>query len=368
MTRPRLPLALLAALALTAPAAFGLAACGGDSASDQSPQQLLEDTFGPDHEIKSGKLDIALALDINGLEGLSDPIAIKLTGPFQSQGKEKLPKFDLALSLSSGGQSFSAGAVSTGEKGFIKLQGQAYDVGEQIFSQFEKGYAEAQKASKDDEGTSLSSLGVNPSKWLQNPRKAGEEKVGGDDTVRVTAGIDVDKFLQDVDTLLRKAGDLGVTGATGADVPKGLTAEQRRDIARAVKSASLDVYPGVDDKTLRRLKLQVVLDVPRDVRKSVGGLTTGTIGFDMTIGDLNEDQEIKAPSGAKPLTELSQALGGLFGGSDSGGSGSGGGSSSGSGGGSSSGSGGGAQGAYLECVQGAGQDIAKVQECAKHLE
>lgn len=364
MTRPRLPLALLAALALTASAAFGLAACGGESASDQSPQELLKDTFGPDHEIKSGKLDIALQLDLNGLDGLSDPVAIKLTGPFQSQGKDKLPKFDLALRLSSSGQSFSAGAVSTGEKGFIKLQGQAYDVGAQIFDQFEKGYAEAQKASKNDEGTTLSSLGVNPSNWLQNPRRAGEEKVGGADTVHVTAGIDVERFLRDVDTLLKKAGDLGVTGATGAEVPQGLTDKQRRDIASAVKSASLDVYPGADDKTLRRLKLQVVLDVPQAVRRSVGGLTDGTIGFDMTIGDLNEDQEIKSPSGARPLAELSQALGGLLGGSGSGGSSSGSGSGSGNG----SGSADGAQSAYLQCVQAAGQDIAKVQDCAKHLE
>ena len=112
--------------------------------------------------------------------------------------------------------------------------------------------------------------------------------------------------------------------------------------------------------------------MPSNVRKSVGGLTSGTIGFDMTIGDLNEDQEIKAPaSGAKPLAELSQALGGLLGGV---------------------GHGWDVVGLGQRIVLGVGrrilvglrrrrpvartwsacrrpgQDIAKVQDCAKHLE
>jgi hypothetical protein len=358
VTRIRLPL-LVVMLVL---ASFGAASCGGGSgAADQSADALLKDTFGPDHEIKSGRLDVAVKLNVKGLSGLRGPVSLKLTGPFQSLGKKAFPKFDLALGLSAGGQSFTAGAVSTGEKGFLKLQGRAYDVGPQIFNQFKKGYADAQKSSGDKEGTTLSSLGVNPSNWLTNPKKVGEEEVGGSDTVHVTAGVNVEKFLDDVNTLLEKAGQLGVTGA--AEVPEGLTDKQRRDIARAVKSARLDVYPGADDKTLRRLTIEVVLDVPGDVRKSVGGLTSGTIAFDLTIADLNKDQEIKAPSGARPLAELSEALGGLFG--TSSGSGSADGGSSGSG--SSSTGGSGTQSKYLECVQAAGNDIAKVQRCASLL-
>jgi hypothetical protein len=359
VTQLRILPILIVALAL---AAFGVTACGGSSASDQSAEELLKDTFGPDHEVKSGKLDVGIDLDIEGLRGLSEPVSIKLTGPFQSLGKESLPKFDLALALSAGGDSFTAGAVSTGEKGFLKIQGRAYDVGKRIFDQVEKGYVEAQKPSKGKKGTTLSSLGIDPSAWLTNPRKVGEEKVGGTDTVHVTAGIDVEKFLADVNKLLAKAGELGVAEA-GAPVPEGLTDKQRRDIARAVKSAKLDVYPGADDKTLRRLTIAVELDVPGDVRKSVGGLTSGKIAFDLTIADLNEDQDIKAPASSRPLAELSEALGGLLGG----GSGTGTGGASGGGSGTDGGAGSGAQSEYLECVQAAGNDIAKVQRCASLL-
>lgn len=357
MTRLRILPILVLALAC---ATFGVSACGGSSASDQSAEELLKDTFGPDHEVKSGKLDVGIDLDINGLRGLTDPVSIKLTGPFQSLGKKTLPKFDLALSLGAGGSSFSAGAVSTGEKGYLKLQGRAYDVGEQIFNQFKRGYVEAQKTPEGKKGTTLSSLGIDPSAWLNEPSKVGEEKVGGTDTVHVTAGIDVEKFLADINRLLAKAGDLGVTGDT--PVPEGLTDKQRRDIARAVKSAKLDVWPGADDKTLRRLAIEVVLDVPADVRKSVGGLTSGKIEFDLTIADLNEEQEIKEPANAKPLSDLSSALGGALGGSSNGGGSSSGGAGSGGGAAPS-----GAQSEYLQCVQAAGNDIAKIQRCASLL-
>jgi hypothetical protein len=338
-----------AGLALTAGC---LSACGGGSAADKPVGQLLSATFGSDKAVKSGRIDAALDISPRQVSSASQPLALHLTGPFQSRGKDKIPKFDLSLSYKRAGQTVSAGVVSTGDKGFLRLGGQAYEVGDQLYRRFQEAYLTAQKKGGAKEGTSLKALGIDPRRWLQNARRAGEAEVGGEETIRITAGIDVPKLLGDVDSLLGGARLLGVTGAP--EVPR-LTAKQRRDIARAVEAATVDIYTGADDTILRRLAVKVTLDVPADARRALGGLTSGTLALDLTINEVNQDQAINPPKGAKPLSDLTASLGGLLGGSQ--------GSPTPSPG---AGSAGDSQ-RYFECAQAAGQDIAKLQSCAQFL-
>jgi hypothetical protein len=358
--------------------AFAIAACGGDNSSSSSSdaEAVLKQTFGPDHPIKSGKLDLALNLDLKGVARLTDPVALRLSGPFQSNGAGTLPNFQFTLDVDAGGKAFSAGAVSTGKAGYLTFEGQSFDIGTELYNSFKQGYENAAKQakSKSASGTpSLGALGIEPINWLNNAETKGEEDIAGTTTEHVSAEVDVPKFLDDVSRLLSKAQGLNVQGA-GA-VPKSLTPEQRRDIARSVKSATVDVWSGKDDKTLRKLALDVQLDVPEDVRSKVGNLQSGRITFQFTIANLNEPQTVTAPSGARPLSELTQALQqlGLGGassganGSGSGGSGSGGSGSGSSGSGSSSGASG-KQADYLNCLQKAGTDVAKIQGCADKLQ
>src|SRR3954462_5193545 len=222
---PRFPRAFAAVLALVL-SAIGLAACGGGGdESSQSPQQLLQETFGANKPVKSGNLGLNLDIAAQGLQGVKGPISLKLNGPFESQGKGKLPKFDLSLTLNTGPTNFTAGAVSTGEKGFLKVQGKTYEVGDALFNQFKQGYEKAASQSQSRSGNlSLKALGVDPLAWLENPKNAGTEEVGGTDTYHVTAGLNVPKFLDDVSRLLGKASALG---QGSANLPSGLTAKQR---------------------------------------------------------------------------------------------------------------------------------------------
>jgi hypothetical protein len=337
--------ALLVAVVL---GALGLSACGG---GEPSAQELLKQTFSGDHDVSSGDLSLALVLDAKGLKGLQGPLSLKLNGPFASQGERELPKFDLSLAVDAGGQAFNAGAVSTGDKGYLKLQGTNFALTDQLFEQFKKGYEQAAQQSKDKGGPTFASLGIDPLKWLTDPKKAGTEEVGGAETYHITAGIDTGRFLQDVSSLLSKAGALG----SQANLPSSLTPAQRRDIERSVKDARLQVWTGKDDKALRRLAIDVDLDVPADVRKRAGGLSTGTLSFDLTIAQLNEDQTITAPKNARPLSDLTSILQGQAPSSGGAGTGTGGGAPS---------AGAGASSKYLECLQKAGSDVAAIQQCA----
>jgi hypothetical protein len=362
VTRPRRLLPVLCAALL---AATGLAACGdsssGSSIDGKDASAVLKETFGPDKPVKSGRLNLQLKFDGQGLQGLSGPIAAQLSGPFQSQGGKTLPKFDFDLNLNLSGQSLSAGAVSTGDKGYVSFAGQTFELGT-LYDAFKRGYEQSvRQASKKSGGATFSTLGIDPLRWLTNPQKAGEEQVGGADTVHVTSDINVPKLLDDVSTLLGKAPSLGVTGAKG--VPTSISPQTRRQIADAVKSAKLDVWSGKDDGILRRMTLDLSFAVPQSVQSKAGGLKGGSLTADLTIADLNKDQTITAPKNARPFSDLTSQLQGLFGGA-LGGSGSSG-SGSGSGGGSgSSGATGKSSSKYLDCLQKAGTDITKVQACA----
>ena len=339
-----------------------VAGCGGSSGGgDASTSQLLKDTFSGGKTVKSGKLDVSLGFQAQGLPTLTGPVALKLSGPFQSQGAGKLPKFDFDLALAAGGQTVQAGAISLGDSGFLKFGGNAYTVDKALFDQFKTGYEKSQAHAKSkDAGPSFGALGVDPARWLKDARKVGKASVGGASTFHITSGVDVPRFLADVNTLLSKAKNLG--GSTTQNVPQGLSPTVQSIIERSVKSAQVDVYTGESDHTLRRLALSVSLAVPKDAQKSAGGLKSGELRFDLQIADLNADQTINAPANPKPLSDLQQALGVLQGGGSTGG------------GTSTTPStttpsttttpSAGAPKAYLDCVQKAGTDIAKVQQCA----
>jgi hypothetical protein len=362
----------LAVLALLAALALGAAACGGGdqasgSGSDADATALLRDTFGADHPIRSGRLDATVDVDLRGLAQLDQPLNLHLSGPFQSNGGTRLPDFALDVDFQGGSQPVTVGAVFAQGGGFLTIEGQAFDLGADLYKTFKQGYEKAKadaarKGSSKDQPT-LSALGISPLRWLKDPKNAGTEDIAGQQTVHVTAGVDVARLLEDVSTVLSKA--KGVTASAGAAVPSQLTASQRAAITRSIKSAKVDVWTGAKDHTLRKVNVDVQVDVPDDLRDQAGQLRTGHVVLSVTIAQLNRHQTIRKPSGARPLGELRSVLQqlGLLGTSS--------GSSSGAGTATTTtpqdDAGSGATSDYTQCLSAAGEDLAKVQACAKYL-
>jgi hypothetical protein len=323
--RPQVALPFLVALLAAALLAVGCG--GGGGGSDESAAELVQQTFGSNAKVKTGRLTVALDAQV---ESIPDPVVLKLSGPFESAtSADQIPRFDLSLTATSSGQTQTFGATSTGDKGFLRFQGVQYAVPDTLWKQFTERYAAVQKqADSQKQGApTLKALGIDPRAWLTDPKKAGEAKVGDTDTIHITAGIDVAKLLTDVQRLAGQAGSLsgGAQQFSEAD---------RAELQKSVRSATFDLYTGKDDKRLRK----AVLDLQ---------LTTGHVELLLQYDDLDQPQDIKAPANAKSLDGLGSAL---------------------------QGGGGGAQAApgatnerYLQCVQDAGQDIAKYQACAKYL-
>ncbi len=184
----------------------------------------------------------------------------------------------------------------------MNFQGTEYVVSDQVFNQFKAGYEQAQKQGKE-QNQSLSSLGLDPRAWLTNPKNEGEAKVGDDDTIKITGGVDVNKLLDDVNKALQKTRELGVQGTE--QLPSQLTDAQKKQVADSVKDPKVEIYTGKEDKILRRMVISVSLV---DAQNEAG---SADIKLDLSISDLNEDQEISEPSGAKPFDQLLSQLGGL---------------------------------------------------------
>jgi hypothetical protein len=337
---------------------LAFAACGGGdepASSSTDVDQLLKDTFSGDKQIKSGKLGLTLRIEsTGGSSSMQGAVSVSLSGPFENQGDGKLPKLALQAKLAGAGQNFSAGVTSTGDKGFVSFQGTNYAVSDTVFAEFKKGFEQAQAQASKEEGQSLTTLGIDPRRWLKNPKNAGEAKVGDDDAIRITGDVDVPKLLEDVNSALQKARGLGVQGSES--LPEKLTDEQKKQVTEAIDRLAVEIYTGKEDQILRRIVVDLGVDAPAS-----GGSTAqkGSLKLDLQFTDVNQGQDISEPDNAKPFDELLQQLGGL--------GGLGGSASSGSGSGSGSAATGEDLQKYSECIKAAGDDADKARACADIL-
>ena len=390
----RAGLRLFSGLIVIGLASLALSACGGSS---NDAATLLKQTFGGAHKVSSGRLNIVVTVNPSGSNTLKSPITLTFGGPFQSLGTGKLPQSNFNISLNSGGSGGAVGILSTGTAGYVTFQGQSYQLPQASFQKLESSFSQIASSPGSSAGGSnvLSKLGIQPLHWLQNPTVVGSENVGGADTTHIRATINVTALLADFNTFLSRAASLGVSGASS--FPHGISSASQSRIAAAVKNPHFDVWTGNGDKTIRKLQIGLTLPVTGQVSTLLGGLSSADIGLSMEYADLNQPQSIAAPASVLPYSQFqaklrtfeqsvqgaltSQVPGGSSGSGASGGSAGSAGSTGSTGSAGSSGSSGPAGApttpsgsgstskyqAYSRCIQAAGSDISKMQQCAPLL-
>jgi hypothetical protein len=353
-SRPLLFVLLAACLA-----AF-VSACGGGSGNDKSATQLLNTAF---HQpIKSADVNFNLQVQVNGVPSLKQPISFRFSGPYVNNGPGKLPSMDMTANIVGGGQSVPFGLTSTGDNFFIKVRGQAYEVGKQTVAKLNQQLSQQKTQGQK---TSLSELGIHPSTWLSDAKNAGDATVGGTKVTHVTAKLDVSKVLDDLNQLVQRA---PTSSLNATSKPPQLTDKQKSEIEKVVQNPQIDVYVAKSDNTIRRLATSLQLSVPKDQQAKVGGVTGGTLQLSIEFANVGGNQQISPPANAKPIADLASQLNALSG--TLGAAGGAGGSSSGSG---SSGGTSGTPSAkqfqdYAKCIQKAGSNNASaLQKCSDIL-
>lgn len=349
--------ALLLALAAAASLAVVLAGCGGGDSKDA--KQILRRGFAT--SIPSANISIDFAGKLDGIPQLSRPVRVRLSGPYRNNGQRKIPSLSWDVSISGGGQVFSTGLISTGDRVFVNFQGTAYEVSPSSVADLNKRWSQRRSGS-----TSLAGLGLHPLNWVGKASKEGDSDIAGVKTTHVSASLDVAKMLADLNHLSGAAGSaLGRTPS--------LSARDINEVKKVVKNPSFDVYVGKSDGRIRRIAASVEFSVPPRSQTQMRGLKGGNLSFSVELAGVGQPQTIPTPRNARPISQLREQLlgtvgGGLGGGLGGGTGGLGGGSSSGGG---SSGGGGPSNSKlqrYSQCLEKAQpSDTAALQRCAQIL-
>ena len=353
------------ALVAVASGAVGLAGCGGSDGgtasggSSTDAKTLLVSTFQPSTDgskIKSGTIEIKISGKLTGstaLDGTADAkIAI-------NQAKDgELPEFKADVSVDGqqkGGQKFQlkAGGTYIDNRFYVNYDGDDYDVGEELSKRAVSSMQQSIKQSTGKQGDQqlLGQLGLNPESWLTDPKVDGDEQIGGVDTYKITGAVDLKALVPDVLDAARKAQSLAGTSATGQKVPT-VTSAQLDKVAKQIKKLDVTIWTGKDDHILRQLSVDTTIG-DTDSKDSLDGT------LQLTLTGVNEKQDISAPSDTKPITDLMPKLGGLFNAASglTGGTGA-----------ASSGASSTVSDAYVQCVNAAGGDAAKLNACQSQLQ
>jgi hypothetical protein len=270
-------------LALLAGSALLLAGCGGPSADS-----VLSDTAANLGKIRSGTLHASVLVTPRGGAG-TNPFGFKLEGPFALGAAGSLPVLRVAYTQIANGKSATVTILSTGRKAYVQTGGKTYELPESQAEQLRSAAGEVRSAG------SLSQFAIDS--WIDDPHTSDGSEVGGAETDKVTADLDVVAVVTDLLRLAR---------AFGRDVPQLGEADTKR-LADSVRDSSFVLYTGKDDRLLRRLELaaDLGLDVPPDLRRALGELVGAKVDFTLGVDDPNHPVTVPEPEGALPPSALS---------------------------------------------------------------
>ena len=106
----------------------------------------------------------------------------------------------------------------TEDNAYVDSEGQSYELGEQLFGQIKRSFAQQQKQSGGQ--PSLKRFGINPAEWLDDPKVEDGEDVGGDATRKVSGDVDVKQVVTDVLEALRSPALRSQLESQGQTVPQ----------------------------------------------------------------------------------------------------------------------------------------------------
>jgi hypothetical protein len=366
---------LLAALATLATV---FAACGSSDSSSDDPQQVIDNATL--EGVESGNIDLSLGIVSEGKEG--GDLDVSLSGPFQSNGTKDLPQ--LALTASAKGSAkgedidFEGGLTLLSDRAYVNYEGTEYEVDPTTFGFVKSGFEQAQQQGgseanpADVTACQDAATGLKVGDFADNLSNDGSADVDGASTTKVSGDLNVGGAIDAIIKLTENPACSSQLEAAGP-LPIGELEKAKGELNSAVKKAHVEVYVG-DDNIIRRLAAEMTIEPKGATGEKI------EVELDLSLGGVNEEQDISAPSGAKPLEGLFQklgvnpldllegassgeGLGDLLEGVTGGGSSSGGESSSGG----SGSSGGASQQAYLKCLQGA-KTPADLQQCASMIQ
>jgi hypothetical protein len=238
------------------------AGCGGSDHKNVNPEAMLDAAAA--HPISSAETETDLRLQVRGVQQLSGPLRLRLSGPYVSGGGRQIPKFDWRMNASALGFPVGGHLVSSGTNVYLTLYGDKYQVG-----------TDAVAAAND---RIAASGAVHPRSWFCRARVDGQGHEGGVDCERISAPLRGDAVARDIAPL---TSSLGLSEAPSV-------------------SGTASACVGFDDRVLHELQVRAVLNGP----------TSADLDLDVVISDVGEPQDISIPAGGgfRPIRDLALQL------------------------------------------------------------
>jgi hypothetical protein len=268
VTRP-LALPVLAAVLLAS------AGCGGGSSGGDALQETA-DRLG---EIRSGELTVRLLVQP---VGHGEDVGFELQGPFALPTENSPASARLRYTQIRGANRGGVTVVLASGQGYIQSNGTFYELPPDVTRTLQRSA-----------GSGADPLdGLDLERWLVDPKV---ERAGS--VEHVTGRVDSVAALNDLLELARDLGRTDLHPLQGKDVER---------FRQAVRSASLELETGADDRLLRRLSLalDLGLDVPRELRRALGASVGAEVRFELAVARPNTPVRIAAPASARPYEEL----------------------------------------------------------------
>ena len=274
----------LAAVACALAAAAG---CGGE-AGTSNPGRALAETAANLGEIRSGTLEFRLAVEPHEEGG---DFGFELSGPFELAEPGKLPVARIDYTQTAGDERETVTLTSTGERAYVTVDGTAYE----LPPERAEGLRSAGETLGGEGGEGgLGELEIDD--WIRSAESSDGGDVGGADTDKIEAELDVVAAVND---LIALSADLG---GPELETVEGDDATQLR---QAVEESKLEVWTGDDDRLLRRLRIEVDFDpsLPEGLEELARAAGSKVV-FELEIDGPNEPVEVEAPDDPRPPSEF----------------------------------------------------------------
>jgi hypothetical protein len=251
-----------------------LAGCGGGEGEEAelvNPDVLLDSAAA--HPVESADLEGEARLTLEGSSLLTEPVTLRVEGPYVSGGGERIPSLDWEFDVEVLGFGIGGKVVSTGRNVLISPFGDNYEVG-----------SEAVAAVNQE----VAASSVSPRQLFGAARNEGNEEVNGVDTQRVSAELDGKTVAQSLHPV-RDA-----LGLTHAPAPVG----------------RIEAWIGVDDRTVHKLAVDADFGIAPADRPRLVGARGGSLQLEVVLDEINEQQTVRVPGGGgyKPIRDLFLSL------------------------------------------------------------
>jgi hypothetical protein len=290
--RTWLRLTLLLALAL-------VVGCG--SGSNETPAagdgQSAREVLSQLRPINAAKVTaVARGTFDNAPADVGSPIELRLEGPLRNNGIDKLPSLDWNVTFTGFNDKFTSRIVSTGTDVFIRLGGVDFALGEAAVARMVDQARQAQVSGR----TGLAAIGVDPLKAVRDLKEKGNGQVAGVKTTRYTGTVDREELFNQLERLFRGLPNPGGT-------PTAITPKQRAELESMFSAPTFEIDVAADH-TVRRI---FIVDRFRTLvanRAAAGGITGGTLSYEVTYAPVRSTPQIVPPAKAEPLADFVTAL------------------------------------------------------------